>query len=155
MNRGIAIAALVGFTLSLLVHVAALWGIDASMQYPVVKLLHIGMFVVFIPFVLSCRKTLGPCPTAAEMRAVCPGWASASGVALLFYALLNFFTFAANEHGHLILEITSSQYALARANVMRGFSGHWLLFYYWPFAYFMFGSSTSEDRHRSGGSYHV
>ena len=46
--------------------------------------------------------------------------------------------FILESHRRFIREITASEYWSFRANVTRGFSGHWLLFYYIPLAFFMF-----------------
>ena len=59
MNSLLAIFACLGFVLSLAVHIAALFGIDISTQIPYLWPLHLGIFVVFIPMVLSSQKRLG------------------------------------------------------------------------------------------------
>jgi hypothetical protein len=42
------------------------------------------------------------------------------------------------EHGKLVRELTEPEYTDFRAKQVRAFSGHWLVFYFVPFAYFMF-----------------
>ena len=153
MDRTFGIMALAGFTLSLAAHVAALAGIDVAAAVPLVWALHVGMFVVFIPFVFSCRKVLGRRSKLAQLRVIFPGWVLAVTAALMVYALVNFLLFMMGteggnpsisggkyvllSHGRLIRELTATEYTAFEANVVRGFSGHWLIFYFVPFAYFM------------------
>jgi hypothetical protein len=154
MRRLVAFAALVGFGFSLLVHIAALFGVDVSSRVPMVWVLHVGIFVVFIPLVFSSRKVLGPRPTFSEIRALFPGWVVLLGIAVFAYAAVNFLLFMVHteggspsirdgkyvlqSHGRLLREISSAEYVAFKANEVRGFSGHWLAFYYVSFAYFMF-----------------
>lgn len=154
MNRVFGLAALLGFSLSLIVHLCALSGIDVVARVPAVWLLHLGIFVVFFPFVISMRKTLGPKPSFAHIRAAFPPWIVMLGCALLAYTVVNFILFmAATEggnpsiehgkyvlmsHGRLIRELTLPEYTHFWANQARGFSGHWLAFYFIPAAYFLF-----------------
>ena len=155
MTRLFAIAALAGFSVSLAVHVSALFGVDVSAKIPFIWLLHVGIFVVFIPFVLSSRKVLGESPTFAEIRTAFPAWVLVLGGVIFAYAVINFLLFAfategggpsirdgkfiLQSHGRLIREISPTEYAAFKANQVRGFSGHWLVFYYVPFAFFAFG----------------
>lgn len=154
MNRIFGLAALVGFIISLIVHISALLSIDVLTDFPYVWLLHVGIFVVFIPFVFSSRKTLGVKPKFAEIRAAFPTWVVVVGICICAYAVLNFGLFmVATEggspsirdgkylllnHGKLIRELTFAEYTAFRTNEVRGFSGHWLVFYFVPFAYFAF-----------------
>jgi hypothetical protein len=155
MNRFLGFAALTGLVLAAVAHVCALAGIGVAERVPSVWLLHVGVFVVFIPFVVSSRKILGKQPSLADMRALVPGRVFAVGLAVFIYAIINFVLFAVatqggnpvveagqyllKSHGHLIRELSRPEYEALRANELRGFSGHWLFFYFVPFAYFMFG----------------
>jgi hypothetical protein len=170
MHRFIAFIALSGFVLSVVVHIVALLGRDVSAQVPLVWSLHLGIFVVFIPFVLSSRKVLGPKPSLAELREIFPGWVVALGGVIFAYAILNFLLFmlatqggspsihdgnyVLEDHGRLIRTLSASEYASFKANEIRGFSGHWLVFYFVPFAYFMFrkesNSSLKTDAPKDG-----
>jgi len=155
MNRFLGFAALTGLVLSAIAHVCALAGIDVAERVPSVWLLHVGIFLVFFPFVFSSRKILGKRPSLADMRALVPGRVFAVGLAIFIYAIINFMLFAAatqggnpaieagqyvlKNHGRLVRELSFAEYEGLRANELRGFSGHWLFFYFVPFAYFMFG----------------
>ena len=154
MNRLIGLAALAGFVLSLVVHVSALLGFDVSAKVPYVWSLHVGIFFVFVPLVFSSRKAFGARPSLSEIRKAFPAWVVALGTLILAYAALNFFLFMLatdggspsikdgkfilQSHGKFIRDLSASEYAAFKANEVRGFSGHWLVFYFLPFAYFMF-----------------
>jgi hypothetical protein len=155
MNRFLGFAALMGFVLAAVAHVFALAGVNVAEHVPFVWLLHVGIFVVFIPFVFSSRKILGKQPSLADMRALVPARVYVVGLAIVIYAIVNFVLFAAATeggnpaieagryvlqiHGRLVRELSFAEYEALRANELRGFSGHWLFFYFVPFAYFLFG----------------
>jgi len=154
MNRTLGVASLIGFATALIVHIAALMGINVSDNFPAVWGLHVGIFVVFAPFIFASRKTLGPKPTFGQIRAGFPLWLVVMGMCIFAYALVNFALFMLKteggnpsivdgkfvlmDHGSLIRELTAIEYSTFRANEVRGFSGHWLVFYFVPFAYFIF-----------------
>ena len=165
MHRLLAVVALLGFCLSLLVHIAALLGTDPSDRFPLIWLLHVGIFVVFIPLVFSSRKRFGSKPTFADLRANFPAWAVALGVAVFVYVGGNFLLFILStqggspsmqagkfilqSHGHFIREITSAEYTSFKANEVRGFSGHWLAFYYIACIYFAFEKKSNPSFKRT------
>jgi len=146
-------AAAVGFLASLLVHIAALFGVDVAARLPGVWLLHLGVFAVFVPFVLFARRDFGAQPSLLRISAALPRWVVVLGGAIFAYAIVNFIIFIAGtqggsptvqdgkylllNHGKLIREITAGEYAAFKANEVRGFSGHWLVFYFAPAAYFL------------------
>jgi hypothetical protein len=153
MNRLAGSLALLGFLLSLAAHVAALAGVDVMGRVPQVWGLHVGIFVVFLPFVMSSRKLVGRRPSLATLRPLFPTWVLVIGGAVGAYAVLNFALFIAGtqggtpeirgehfvlqNHGRLVRELSAAEYTALRANVVRGFSGHWLAFYFVPFAWFL------------------
>ena len=159
MNRILGVFAFLGLILSLAVHVSALLGIDVSAKIPFVWLLHIGVFLVFVPFVFASRKVLGDKPTLSHIRTLLPSWVVAVGAFIVVYAMVNFLLFFLRtqggnaaiqdghfvllEHGRLIRELSESEYTSFRVNHVRGFSGHWLALYYMPFAYFMFSKKPN------------
>lgn len=153
LRYAVGMLALAGFLLSLAAHVAALSGIDVAGAVPAVWSLHAGLFAVFIPFVLSTRQALAGNVPLRELAKGVPPWVAVLGGALFAYALLNFLLFLLHteggsasaeggkyllkDHGRLIREITATEFAAFRANEVRGFSGHWLVFYFVPAAYFL------------------
>ncbi|WP_295446846.1 hypothetical protein [uncultured Thiodictyon sp.] len=146
MNRLFAAFALLGLVASLAVHLAALLGIDLATRFPAVWLL-------FIPFLFQARRVLGVRPSRAAIRALCPGWALLLGVFLAGYVMLNFLLFlhategggpairdgryVLQAHGPVLRTLTADEYRAQQANTLRGFSGHWLIFYYVPLVWFM------------------
>ena len=161
MQRILGFASLAGFVAALVVHIAALTGIDVEDKFPAVWGLHVGIFVVFIPFVFSSRKTLGPKPTFAQIRAAFPIWVVGLGICIFAYMVVNFALFMLKteggnpsivdgkfvlmNHGALIRELSAAEYSTFKANEVRGFSGHLLVFYFVPFAYFMFHRSPEHS----------
>ena len=151
--------ALAGFALSLWVHISALRGIDLSRQYPQVWALHAGVFVVFLSMVFASRRVLGRKPTLRQWRELLPRSVGLLCAAVMLYALVNFFVgalsmqsgtpdvvdgqYVMQDHGHVVRTISAEQYEAARASELRMFSGHWMIFYFVPFAFFAFGMSAS------------
>jgi hypothetical protein len=160
LERALGFAALAGFLVSLCVHVAALFGVVALIQMQWIWWLHVGIFVVFFPFVMNYRKAFPKKPGLAELRASFPDWVVALGLCAFVYALVNFALFLGKtgggnpmlrdgqyllmSHGRLIRELSSSEYNALKVNEVRGFSGHWLLFYFMPMAYFLLRRSTGD-----------
>jgi hypothetical protein len=153
MNRLVGLLALLGFLLSLAAHVAALAGVDVGKRVPWVWGLHVGVFVVFFPFVMSSRKLLGPRTSLWSVRTLFPTWVRVIGAAVFVYALINFALFITAteggsprvrdghfvllDHGRVIRELSAAEYEAMEARDVRGFSGHWLVFYFVPFAWFL------------------
>lgn len=121
-----------GFVLSVVVHFMALAG-AAIPGGKLVWALHVGIFVVWIPAVLvsmhmtryANRKDFWKVAVAG-----CPIWMRRVGYVLFGYAILNFVLFIAT---------TGSQPKQSMGNapppsVVRGFSGHWMVFYGAAFA---------------------
>ncbi|QBB71518.1 hypothetical protein ELE36_14780 [Pseudolysobacter antarcticus] len=117
--------AAIGFLMSLTVHILALAGTLPPGGEAVFGL-HIGIFVVWLPAVLvSIRLNRGQRTRSSwkQMLAGCPNWMRYAVMGLFAYAFLNFFiAFSGQEHsrGH------GSGISTAE---LRGFSGHWMLFY--------------------------
>src|SRR5690606_21313269 len=138
---------------SLGTHAWAVLGNDIASQFPKIWLLHLGMFVVFVPLVLISRYDLGSDPEQEGWAAGLPAWAKILGFCILAYAALNFLLLLAHtgggspvvreekfvllNHGKVVREISELEYAALSAGQVRGFSGLWLVFYYWPTAYFL------------------
>jgi hypothetical protein len=160
MSSALAFVAFVGFVLAAMVHAASVVGIDVSERFELVWFLHVGMFVVFIPFVNSSRKLLGARPTFSDWRSILPRWAVVGCGVVFIYAIVNFaIYFATAQTGNALvrdgkyvvrgLEVTKVEYAAFRASHLRGFSGHWLVFYFLPFAYFGFGREPDPSFKRT------
>lgn len=125
-----------GFVLSFIVHLSALAGVDLKLGNGVF-VLHVGIFIVWLPAVLLAMR-LGRGKTNSawgfgfsswkQILAGCPAWMIYLLVGLFAYVFLNFF---------LSMESTSARHlegdTPASPEVIRGFSGHWLVFYYAAF----------------------
>lgn len=115
----------IGFLCSALVHVAALLGIVPP-GGDAVYALHAGIFVIWFPVVfLAMRisqgrrgfKSWGP------LLSGCPVWLRVFLLALFAYAFVNFFLAMHGKVGH------PQQSGAVAPATLRGFSGHWMLFY--------------------------
>jgi hypothetical protein len=119
------VLAALGFLLSVAAHVASIAGVPLPRGQSI-WLLHTGIFVVWIPTVLISSKVMRGERRGDFWKIVlsgCPAWARVLGYALFGYVLLNFFYFVATSggRGHYAGDPPPS--------VIRGFSGHWMLFY--------------------------
>lgn len=155
-----AALALLGFLLALAAHLAALSGVDVQTRFPGVWLLHAGIFVVFLPMLFASNRASGRRVTFEQVRAAVPGWVLVAGALLFAYAMLNFMLFmqaaeggspdlrdggfVLQNHGRVIRQLSAAEYVALRANEVRGFSGHWLVFYFVPFAYFRFAQRSAS-----------
>jgi len=117
--------AAVGLGLSAAVHLLSVFGRLGQPTTPWF-LLHLGVFVVFIPAVLvQQRLSTGLNPQdrwKASLRG-CPPWVPRALQVLGVYALLNFFRFLWVTHGR------APSPGGPPPDVLWGFSGHWMIFY--------------------------
>lgn len=131
--------ALAGFFASLIAHVCGYMGIDKPFgisPWP----LHVGIFVVFFPAVLASQKLSKNYPQNDMWRAAlrgCPPWMLQFFYILFGYAILSFIGFAMLNAGNK-----------SESSTIRGFSGHWLIFYYASFAMLYSYINIDEDLNR-------
>src|SRR5258708_14820044 len=110
----------VGFVLSIIVHGLSIFGVLLP-GGDIVFVLHIGIFVIWIPAVILNQRHGGK-----GVLDKTPPWMKRALGILGAYALLNFGYFM------LVAPKTVSPEAnqhSAPPKVLRGFSGHWMLFY--------------------------
>lgn len=159
---GVAASAL--FFVSLLIHLLTFWSFNIQERLPAVWLLHIGIFIFFVPGLV--RQKIGerrkeaelvtltspaPEPPAAKPKTIAeglgfPNWLTVIYLVLGFYVMVNFVTFVIGadgtpersgdkfvltSHGTVVREISREEYDLASAHLLHGFSGHWLIFYFY------------------------
>jgi hypothetical protein len=161
--------AFLGFGISLVVHLLTFLGLNLSERAPWIWLLHVGMFVFFIPLVFS-RFNRSSRNSRSDFWqrffAPMPRWARALVKGLFVYVPINFLLFFALSYdgtpdinnGKYILrrggrgetlvvvrEISKEEYDLRQDRVVRGFSGHWMIFYIAPALYFWFPRNKKED----------
>ena len=94
--------------------------------------LHIGIFVVWIPTVLISMQTTRYANRKDFWKialAGCPAWMRRGFYVLFGYAILNFIVFFATTANQ-----SKQQTGDAPPSVVRGFSGHWMIFYGAAFA---------------------
>lgn len=124
-----------GFIASAAVHVASIAGFTPPGGQAVL-LLHVGVFVVWLPAVLVAYRGAGreggPYRYTGWARGqyfwtstitACPRWMRIAAAALLAYGVLNFIHFMTTVGGR------SPGHCAPSPEVVRGFSGHWMLFY--------------------------
>jgi hypothetical protein len=89
-----------------------------------VFVLHIGIFVLWFPLVLFANRTMpkGVRGNMEHLLAELPGWVRRAGAVLFVYTLLNFgyFMYCASQY---------PKNGVPFYLELRGFSGHWILFY--------------------------
>lgn len=119
-----SILAFIGFSASMAVHLAGYAGIDRLFgvnPWP----LHVGIFVVWFPAVLAAMQLSKDFPQKDMWKASLrgnPKWIQYSVYGLFCYAFLNFLVFFINGGGK------------NEVSTVKGFSGHWLIFYFAAFA---------------------
>jgi hypothetical protein len=127
--------ALLGFIASLIAHLFGYAGVEKPFginPWP----LHIGIFVVWLPAVIVAQRLSKEFPQKDLWKATlrgCPPWMRISLYVLFAYAFLSFFVF-------VVLGAPSGK----ESSAVRGFSGHWLIFYYAAFAILYSAIQVSE-----------
>jgi hypothetical protein len=119
--------AAIGLALSFYTHTRALFGLPVPWGGSV-WLLHVGIFVVWFPAVLVAQRLVRHSSQKDFWKVAllgCPGWMRATGIVLFAYAILNFLYF-------ILLAERGMQ--AGEGSTIRGFSGHWLIFYGAAFA---------------------
>jgi hypothetical protein len=120
------ILAALGFILSVTAHCVSLAGV----QLPgggLVWALHAGIFVVWLPAVLVSAKVARYGKQRdfwKTVLAACPVWMRRGLYGLFAYAIINFAIFMVTTSHQM-----KSQAGAAPPSVIRGFSGHWMVFY--------------------------
>lgn len=147
--------AVTGWALGVTVHLLSLADVDVARKAPYVWLLHMGIFVVWIPAVFELRKDKeiqayqqsNGANRGSSLKIIfrnTPAWLRTIAIGGFIYALINFLLFAISQqgspdirdeqyflqsHGHFIRNLTEQEYQHYKANEVRGFSGHWIAFY--------------------------
>lgn len=155
MSWLVGVLALWGFLMSLVVHGATYAGVNLSEKLPWVWGLHVLIFPLAIPMILRLRaRGLEGRDFWKSFFAPTPKWVKYFVYALGAYTLINFLLFlylvkggspdirdgqyVLHNHGKIIRELTAEEYATYKAYVLRGFSGHWLYFYFVSAVFYLF-----------------
>jgi hypothetical protein len=120
--------------------------------------LHVGLFLVYAPFVLLSRKTFGNRPTLEQITDGFPAWVIVLVVTVLAYGFLDSFRgfyltgggngeiangqYLLTSHGRFLAHLTEKEYHFHKAAELRGFSGGWFIFYLMPAVYLLKPSSN-------------
>jgi hypothetical protein len=165
LARLVGVLALLGFALSMLVHGLTFTHVDVQAACPYVWTLHLGCFVVFIPMIIASRREFRGKAPVSELRAVLPKWADTVLTCIFMYAIVNFVlffflseggsaaqkdgAFILQSHGTFVRQLSEAEFHAHKNYVVRGFSGHWLVFYLVPALYFLFRLPRPADRAKS------
>lgn len=121
-----------GFILSLVIHILGLLNKVRFFGWFAI-LLHFGIFVALIGALVAffrLRRLEGKGFWKRALRA-CPGWMAWVLLLLLVYSLANFFIF-----WNKLFNLSGKSSDEIMATVLRGFSGHWMFFYFATFLAF-------------------
>ncbi len=158
MKKNLFYFAATGWVLGLIVHLLSLAGFNITDKVPFVWLLHIGVFVVWIPAIIEMKNNeelreykksgvlnrMKPFGFFKIIFKETPTWLKTIAIGGFFYAIINFIwcfifhlgipdiwdgEYILHNHGQLIKTLTEQEYNHYKANELRGFSGHWLAFY--------------------------
>ena len=130
---------------SFIVHASTFFGSDPMTLWPGVMWIHGAIFPPFVAAIIYARWVGGKNPNHQETISKCaPRWLQKVTFAFFIYALVNFGLFAVltegggpheengkfwiTSHGRILRELSEAEYHRQRACVVRGFSGHWMLF---------------------------
>jgi hypothetical protein len=141
----------VGLVLSLVVLVSALFGYPAPLGERG-WVLHVGIFVVWIPAVLVMQRLTREFKQKDVWRAAlrgCPRWMRRMVYGFGVYALVNFAIFIFMQRQNV------EERRETPAIVFRGFSGHWMAFYAAAFGILYSALQVQElDEQRRCGNGH-
>lgn len=155
MKKFLFYFAVSAWIISLIVHSLSIFKYDVSGKIPFVWILHVAIFIVWIPTIREMKKN----PSLEHPRVFSddvirkfysnlfrntPRWLTVLSFLCLAYTIINFILFISTQngtaeiskgqyvlmdHSKLLRTITVEEYHHYKANVLRGFSGHWLTFY--------------------------
>ncbi len=169
MKRFFAFLAAAGLLLSIVVHFSTFLGFDPISRFPLVWLLHIGIFVVFIPAIIAANKAPATKTTSsASLFPNAPRWLIVAVGVFFAYALINFVilmylmrdgsptrrdngSFAITDHGRFVRKISEQEFHRYQAYEVRGFSGHWMAFYCISMATLVSAARGEAKQEKEGG----
>jgi hypothetical protein len=138
-----------GFLLSLTVHIMALFGKPLP---GCIWVLHVAIFALWIPAIWITNRRLHQVDRKDQWDAIlanCPVWMRRAITIVFAYAIVNFFVFMASTMGH------PKPTGTAPPSVIRGFSGHWMIFYAVAFVsyYSAIARPRLPDRHNANNDF--
>ena len=146
--------AIIGWLISTTVHLLSVANIDIEDKYPYVWLLHIGIFIVWLPAVINLTKNQelkeyqktgkNPFEFLKILFKDSPTWLTIIVGVGFVYTFINFALYhysyigmpdimngqyVLQDHGSITKTLTEQEYHYYQAKQLRGFSGHWVVFY--------------------------
>lgn len=164
MDYLFGLLALLGFIISLAVHIATLFQIDVTQHISFFWELPLGVFVVNMPFLLGFRTLFDKDPELLKEKY--PDYLMLLGLFIFFYVFLNwilvgtshitefgwtqpgilegkFVLIDSASRSKVVREITANEYRLFQIRGLRLVSGMCLLFYFAPLVFFLFRKKQS------------
>ncbi|MBN2695158.1 hypothetical protein JXR93_10905 [bacterium] len=150
---------LFGLLSGLIVHIISLSGIYIGDIIPVFWL-HIGIFIVWLPVVGKSKNGSKSINIDEIIPENVPTFMKVILKFVFPYAIINFMLFMLSQHGSptildgkfilqnkgvFIKNLTEIEYFKYKANEIRGFSGHWMLFYGYAVGYFWPKSDNNKE----------
>jgi len=132
-----------GLVLSAASHIAAVLGTQGPLGN-FAFVLHIGIFVVWIPAVFAANRLVRNVPRKDFWKAAlrgCPDWMKYMTYAFVGYAILNFAFFISSAP-------TQGRGGPMSPEDVRGFSGHWMAFYSAALAILYSAAQVWDERER-------
>jgi hypothetical protein len=125
-------------------------------------MLHLLPFLLFIPMIFLLRaREVEDGDVLKSFFATMPKWVKYAFYVLGAYTLINFLLFLylmeggsldirggkyiLHNHGTIIRELTEQEYKLHETYVLRGFSGHWLWFYFVTGMFYLFPTRNKDS----------
>ena len=163
---------MLGFGLSLITHLATYLGVNVARHVPFVWLLHVGIFLGVVAMLIDApSKAVGDWSDTGPnywrgFFDPMPGWVRYLSYGLFAYVVINFVLFLVlsregspdvlngkyvlridgkAEEERVVREITLAEYDLREARILRGFSGHWLIFYLCPALFFWYSEKEARE----------
>jgi hypothetical protein len=143
--KAFAFLAVVGFAVSVVSHLCALFGVAGPLGDQS-WVLHVGIFVVWIPAVLAGQSMGRNVPSKDFWKAAlrgCPAWMRYTTYFFFGYAIFNFLLFILTAPSGV--ETAGS----VSPSMVRGLSGHWMAFYGAAFSILYSKARTNERDHPS------
>lgn len=129
--------------ISLTVHLSTFF-VDPTEEIPAVMFLHLAIFPPFIAAIIYTKKSNRLKSQQQDIWKLAPRWMQSMSVVFFAYGIVNFVIFlilihgggpeerdgkfVLADHGRVIRQLSEAEFHRMQAYVVRGFSGHWMLF---------------------------
>jgi hypothetical protein len=151
---------------SLTVHLVTFAPFNIQRYVPFIFFLHIGIFLLLLPLIFIDR-VLKKSPSMAgfDNDTNLPDWIWVVCFVLAGYVAFNFIYFLVTgdgnpetdgsrfwleNHGAIVRDLTREEYDAELARILHGFSGHWLVFYFYIACASYFGKKSFSEKISAG-----